>query len=183
MCCSSGRCSTAARRSFRAGSNSERALARAIVKDAKAIFLDEPLANLDYKLREELREQLPGILGERGTVVVYATSEPTEALLLGGKTALIDEGRIVQFGPTTEIYRLPATLTAARVFSDPPMNFAPVEKRGDRIVAGDELGWTAKGPAAALPDGSLYAWHPAVSRDANPAVPTGRPGPGTGRDH
>ncbi len=81
------------------------------------MFLDEPLANLDYKLREELREQLPELLAGRGAVVVYATSEPDEALLLGGKTALMDDGAVTQFGPTSEIYRNPENLTAARVFS------------------------------------------------------------------
>jgi glycerol transport system ATP-binding protein len=61
------------------------ALARAIVKESDAVFLDEPLANLDYKLREELRDQLPELFAGRGAVVVYATSEPEEALLLGGR--------------------------------------------------------------------------------------------------
>jgi len=129
------------------------ALARAIVKESKAIFLDEPLANLDYKLREELREQLPELLAGRGTVIVYATSEPTEALLLGGKTALLHEGRTVQFGPTADAYRTPANVTAATVFSDPPINLAMVEKSGDRMRLSSELDWPVYGEAAALPDG------------------------------
>ncbi|MEO0830047.1 MAG: TOBE domain-containing protein, partial [Pseudomonadota bacterium] len=128
------------------------ALARAIAKDAKAIFLDEPLANLDYKLREELRDQLPDILGQRGTVVVYATSEPSEALLLGGRTALVHEGTIAQTGPTSEIYRRPADLTSARVFSDPPINFATVEKASGQITLGDAT-WPASGAASELADG------------------------------
>ncbi|MEM9342873.1 MAG: ABC transporter ATP-binding protein [Pseudomonadota bacterium] len=128
------------------------ALARAIVKESKAILLDEPLANLDYKLREELRDQLPEILGERGTVVVYATSEPTEALMLGGHTALVHEGRVTQFGPTPDIYRVPADLTSAAVFSDPPMNLAPVEKRGNEMHL-HGLHWTVSGAAAGLADG------------------------------
>lgn len=134
------------------GQQQRTALARAIVKESRAIFLDEPLANLDYKLREELREQLPEILGERGTVVVYATSEPTEALLLGGKTALVHEGRVTQFGVTPDIYRTPVDLVSARVFSDPPMNQAAVEKRGDDILFGD-LTWPAGVAMAAMPDG------------------------------
>ncbi|MFC6686653.1 ABC transporter ATP-binding protein [Jhaorihella thermophila] len=130
------------------------ALARAIVKESKAIFLDEPLANLDYKLREELREQLPDLLAGRGTVIVYATSEPTEALLLGGRTALVHEGRIVQFGPTTEIYHNPANQLSATVFSDPPVNLAPVVKRGNRIELAGGHGWTVEGAVAAIPDGA-----------------------------
>ena len=101
------------------------ALARAVVKESNAVFLDEPLANLDYKLREELRDQLPELFSGRGAVVVYATSEPEEALLLGGRTALMEDGRVTQFGPTTEIYRNPANVDAARVFSDPPINTLP----------------------------------------------------------
>jgi glycerol transport system ATP-binding protein len=135
------------------GQQQRTALARAIVKDSKAIFLDEPLANLDYKLREELREQLPELLGGRGTIVVYATSEPADALLLGGYTALIHEGRITQAGVTTEIYRTPANLTSARVFSDPPINLAPVTKKGDRMHLGTDLSWRVFENALALPDG------------------------------
>jgi len=129
------------------------ALARAIAKESRAVFLDEPLANLDYKLREELREQLPELFAGRGAVVVYATSEPEEALLLGGKTALMDDGVITQFGPTAEIYRNPATLTAAKVFSDPPINAAKVTKRGREVVMATGTAWTVSGAAAELRDG------------------------------
>ena len=73
-----------------------------IVKDSKVVFLDEPLANLDYKLREELRSELPQ---DRGAVVIYATSEPAEALMLGGCTATPHEGRVSQFGETSDVYR------------------------------------------------------------------------------
>jgi glycerol transport system ATP-binding protein len=135
------------------GQQQRTALARALVKESTAIFLDEPLANLDYKLREELREQLPDLLEGRGTVVVYATSEPTEALLLGGRTALVHEGRITQFGPTAAIYHAPDTLTSARVFSDPPINTAPATKKGRRIELPGAK-WDATGPVASLPDGS-----------------------------
>ncbi len=104
------------------GQQQRTALARAIVKDSKLVLLDEPLANLDYKLREELRDELPKLLAGRGTLVVYATSEPTEALLLGGHTATVHEGRITQFGETAAVYRSPGDLVTARVFSDPPIN-------------------------------------------------------------
>ncbi|MEP1352637.1 MAG: ABC transporter ATP-binding protein [Tateyamaria sp.] len=129
------------------------ALARAIAKESRAVFLDEPLANLDYKLREELREQLPELFAGRGAVVVYATSEPEEALLLGGKTALMDDGVVTQFGTTAEIYRKPDNLTAARVFSDPPINAASIIKTGQSAHMETGVSWTLEGPAAALPDG------------------------------
>lgn len=135
------------------GQQQRTALARAIAKESKAVFLDEPLANLDYKLREELREQLPELFAGRGAVVVYATSEPEEALLLGGKTALMQDGNVTQFGPTAEIYRHPASLAAAEVFSNPPINQAPVVKSGNEIQMGD-VKWEVEGASAALPNGN-----------------------------
>ncbi len=135
------------------GQQQRTALARAIAKDSKAIFLDEPLANLDYKLREELRDQLPELFAGRGSVVVYATSEPEEALLLGGWTALMHDGRVTQFGPTARIFRNPVDLLSARVFSNPPINAAEIEKRGNVAYLDDQINWQLTGPAAELADG------------------------------
>ena len=112
------------------GQQQRTAIARALVKRAKLVLLDEPLANLDYKLREELREELPRIFVETGAVLVYATTEPTEALLLGGTTITLHEGRVSQVGPTARVYRRPENIEAARVFSDPPLNELVIEKRG-----------------------------------------------------
>jgi glycerol transport system ATP-binding protein len=103
------------------------ALARALVKKADLVLLDEPLANLDYKLREELRAELPALFAAMGAVLVYATTEPTEALVLGGNTVCLHEGRVEQFGPTLDLYRTPASLRSAMIFSDPPLNSAKVE--------------------------------------------------------
>ncbi len=75
------------------GQQQRTALARALVKKAGLVLLDEPLANLDYKLREELRAELPRIFAETGAIFVYATTEPQEALLLGGNTATLHEGQ------------------------------------------------------------------------------------------
>jgi glycerol transport system ATP-binding protein len=102
------------------------ALARAIVKKAGLVLLDEPLANLDYKLREELRAELPKLFANSGSIVVYATTEPLEALLLGGMTATLSEGRVTQFGPSHEVYRSPVDLVTAATYSDPPLNVFPV---------------------------------------------------------
>ncbi len=82
------------------GQQQRTAIARALVKDSDIILLDEPLANLDYKLREELRDELPRLFHDRHCIVAYATTEPVEALLFGGNTATLHEGRVTQFGPT-----------------------------------------------------------------------------------
>jgi glycerol transport system ATP-binding protein len=85
------------------------ALARALAKDAPLMLLDEPLVNLDYKLREELREELSALFAAGNSTVVYATTEPTEALLLGGWTAVMDAGELLQYGPTAEVFHRPAS--------------------------------------------------------------------------
>lgn len=133
------------------------ALARALVKDAGLVLFDEPLANLDYKLREELRSEIPKIFEASGAIFVYATTEPEEALLLGGNTATLSKGRVTQFGPTPEVYRRPVDATTARVFSDPPMNFISAEKRGDRMSFGSLVTSAASTGFASLPDGAYTA--------------------------
>ena len=127
------------------------ALARALVREADLVLLDEPLANLDYKLREELRAELPKLFAETGSVVVYATTEPEEALLLGGNITLLHEGRVMQTGPTLDVYRKPTTLQAARTFSDPPLNRVSVI-RSDNEMKLKDLGATYS-DGLDLPDG------------------------------
>jgi glycerol transport system ATP-binding protein len=136
------------------GQQQRTALARALVKDADLVLLDEPLANLDYKLREELREELPRLFANRDCIVVYATTEPAEALLLGGHTATLHQGRITQFGETGTVYRRPDDLLTAQVFSDPPINTGPVRKQGGEFVLTQQVRWPAAGRYASLPDGS-----------------------------
>jgi glycerol transport system ATP-binding protein len=115
------------------GQQQRTAIARALVKQAKLVLLDEPLANLDYKLREELREELPRIFAETGAVLIYATTEPTEALLLRGTTATLWQGRMTQAGPTADVYHQPDNLDAARVFSDPPLNELGLARSGGAV--------------------------------------------------
>ena len=107
------------------------AMARALVKDVGLVLMDEPLANLDYKLREELRVEIPRLFEASGSIFVYATTEPEEALLLGGNTGTLWNGQVTQFGPAMDVYRRPVDVTTALIYSDPPMNFVAVKKSGD----------------------------------------------------
>lgn len=135
------------------GQQQRTAIARAVVKDSDIILLDEPLANLDYKLREELRDELPKLFAGRNAIVVYATTEPTEALLFGGNTATLHEGRVTQFGPTSAIYRKPRDLVTAQVFSDPPINTARISKRGGAITIFGKIKWPAGKAEKSIADG------------------------------
>ena len=122
------------------GQQQRTALARALVKDSDLILLDEPFANLDFKLREELREELPKMFENKNTIVVYATTEPSEALLLGGNTGLLEEGKVIQFGKTQEIYRRPFNIKSANVFSDPPLNRTQISVKNN-IATLDSVSW------------------------------------------
>lgn len=137
------------------GQQQRTALARAIVKNANLVLLDEPLANLDYKLREELREELPRIFAESGAIFVYATTEPSEALLLGGNTATLNEGRVTQFSRTIEVYRRPVDIVTAEIFADPPLNTIEVIKAGGAFTRADQAVIAVPAHLAAVPDGPL----------------------------
>lgn len=136
------------------GQQQRTALARAIVKNAGLVLLDEPLANLDYKLREELRAELPKIFAESGAIFVYATTEPTEALLLGGNTATLSKGRITQFGPTLDVFRQPRDLITATTFADPPLNTIFLNKKGDFFALSGDIRLPVPHALESRPDGA-----------------------------
>lgn len=134
------------------------AIARALVKRARLLLLDEPLVNLDYKLREELRVELRELFRRQETTVVYATTEPLEALSMGGHVIVLHEGRLLQTGPTLSVYHRPASLAVARVFSDPPLNTLPVRVRDGRGVSAHGLVVPLVAHLAELPPGEyLFA--------------------------
>jgi glycerol transport system ATP-binding protein len=136
------------------GQQQRTAIARALVKGADLVLLDEPLANLDYKLREELRAELPRIFEASGAIFVYATTEPTEALLLGGRTICMWEGEVLQAGETPSVYRHPDTLRVAQVFSDPPLNVVGIEKLNGSVEYAGGVKAQASGLYAKLGDGA-----------------------------
>ena len=127
--------------------------------------------NLDYKQREELREELTQLFAAGQSTVVYATTEPGEALLLGGYTAVLDEGQLLQYGPTAEVFHAPNSLRVARAFSDPPMNLIPATAvaQGVRLQGGAEL-------ALALPQGVATAAGLTVGVRASALREHARPG-------
>jgi glycerol transport system ATP-binding protein len=135
------------------GQQQRTAIARALVKGADLVLLDEPLANLDYKLREELRAELPRIFEASGAIFVYATTEPSEALLLGGNTICMWEGQALQAGETAKVYRHPDTLRVAQVFSDPPLNVVAIEKKNGAVEYAGGIKAPSSGLYAKLGDG------------------------------
>ena len=136
------------------GQQQRTAIARALVKGADLVLLDEPLANLDYKLREELRTELPRIFEVSGAIFVYATTEPSEALLLGGRTICMSEGRALQVGGTSSVYRRPDSLRVAELFSDPPLNTVGIEKKDGAVSYRGGGTAPANGLYAGLADGA-----------------------------
>ncbi|RXT53804.1 ABC transporter ATP-binding protein [Bosea sp. Tri-44] len=156
------------------GQQQRTAIARALVKRAELVLLDEPLANLDYKLREELREELPRIFAESGAIFVYATTEPSEALLLGGNTATLFQGKVTQFGPTAQVYRQPHDLVTAQVFSDPPLNTLSGTRQGGEVRLSTGQSIPATGAFASVPDGAytigFRAHHLALDAQPAPAI-------------
>ncbi|HET7314846.1 ABC transporter ATP-binding protein [Salinisphaera sp.] len=144
------------------GQQQRTAMARALVRDAELVLLDEPLVNLDYKLRETLREELPRALEGRRSMVVYATTDPWEALAFGGRTAVLEEGRLRQYDYAARVYAAPATTHVASVFSDPPMNIVEGELTGDELRLADLLRGARPQALAGLDAGEyLFGLRPA----------------------
>ncbi|MFL6647791.1 MAG: ABC transporter ATP-binding protein [Sulfurifustaceae bacterium] len=157
------------------GQQQRTAIARALVKDAELLLLDEPLVNLDYKLREELREELRSLFGSGRTTVVYATTEPQEALILGGHTAVLDAGRVLQFGPALAVHHRPSNMRVAEVYSDPPINFIPLQIDGDSCRISEDARFPRpehmRGLVSGLYRAGIRAHHVAVGGAAVATVP------------
>jgi ABC-type sugar transport system ATPase subunit len=113
------------------------ALARAIVRQPRLFLLDEPLSNLDAKLRLETRAELRKLQRSLNVTAVYVTHDQEEAMTIADRMALFMEGRIVQVGTPHEIFRKPATATVAGFIGTPPMNLMPAVLDGDRVRVGE----------------------------------------------
>ncbi|RLB93905.1 MAG: ABC transporter [Deltaproteobacteria bacterium] len=133
------------------------AIARALVKDTNLLLLDEPLVNLDYKLREELQIDLQDIFAQRNAIVVYTSTEPSEALKLGGNIVILDKGRVLQNGITSEVFHKPATIKVAEVFSDPPINLINCHVKGSVFHLGQNVTIPLTGHMKSLASGNYIA--------------------------
>lgn len=113
------------------------ALGRAIVRRPRLFLLDEPLTNLDAKLREVLRVELVVIRRRLGIPMLYVTHDQAEALSMGDRLAVLDGGRLQQVSTPEEVYRRPKTPRVARQLGQPLINILPVESRGGRWLSGE----------------------------------------------
>ncbi|MFT4044378.1 MAG: sn-glycerol-3-phosphate ABC transporter ATP-binding protein UgpC [Gordonia sp. (in: high G+C Gram-positive bacteria)] len=110
------------------------AMGRAIVRDADAFLFDEPLSNLDAKLRGEMRTQILRLQKKLGITAVYVTHDQTEAMTLGDRVAVLKRGVLQQVAPPRELYEKPVNLFVAGFIGSPPMNFVPAEVRDGQLV-------------------------------------------------
>ncbi|HYD59544.1 MAG TPA: ABC transporter ATP-binding protein [Noviherbaspirillum sp.] len=144
------------------GQQQRMALARSLAKDDDLLLLDEPLVNLDYKLREQLREEFLSLFAKQDrAIMVYATTEPNEALLFDAEVLVMHEGRLLQSGPAREVYARPANVEVARIFSDPPMNLMQGILHGDEIRIGHAMRLSRPRHFDSLPNGNYtFGIHP-----------------------
>ena len=113
------------------GQKQRTALARALVAEPEILLLDDPLRNVDAKLRFEMRLEIPRLLADRGATVVYVTQDYKEAMALGDRIAVLAGGRIAQLGTPEEIYLTPASIEIANLFGDPAINLLDVVPEED----------------------------------------------------
>lgn len=128
-------------------------MARALVKDADVVLFDEPLVNLDYKLREALRSELKDLFRARNCIAVYATTEAQEALALGGETTVLHEGRLLQKGPTPTVYHRPRDIETAEIFSEPPINIVSGRVSDDHVTLDERAQFRLNADLAGLEPG------------------------------
>ena len=113
------------------------ALARSLVKEAELLLLDEPLVNLDYKLREQLRDEFRGIFNSGlmdQSILIYSSTDPVETMQLGGDVVVMDEGSVLQQEKAQDVFEHPADTRVALIANDPAMNLIAGEKTGGMIV-------------------------------------------------
>jgi ABC-type sugar transport system ATPase subunit len=113
------------------------AMGRALVREPKVFLLDEPLSNLDAKLRVEMRAEVKRLQARLGVTTIYVTHDQVEAMTLGERIAVLSEGVLQQVGPPQDVYDHPANVFVAAFIGSPPMNLLKGTASGGRVVAGD----------------------------------------------
>ncbi|MEM3713753.1 MAG: ABC transporter ATP-binding protein [Nitrososphaeria archaeon] len=112
------------------------AIARALVRDAELYLLDEPLTNLDYKIREAMREELKNMCKELSLTFIYASPDPLDALMMADQVAIINKGKLLQYGLTKEVYYSPQSIEVATIFGAPSINIfdAITKDEGEHLL-------------------------------------------------
>ena len=118
------------------------ALARSLVKKAKILLLDEPLVNLDYKLREDLRDEFKNIFSSEfssHSILIYASTDPLEAMQLNGNIIVLDEGKILQSGTAKDVFENPENIKVAEITNDPAMNVIKGSIDSNKIILNENV--------------------------------------------
>ena len=113
------------------------AMGRAIVREPNVFLFDEPLSNLDAKLRVQMRIEIKRLQRRMGVTSIYVTHDQTEAMTLADRLAVINDGRIEQMGAPIELYNNPATLFVASFIGAPQINLIPVQFKNNKLISGD----------------------------------------------
>lgn len=136
------------------------AMGRALVRDPDVFLLDEPLSNLDARLRVQMRGEIGRLQKRLGTTMIYVTHDQTEAMTLGDRVAVLNQGAVQQIGAPRQLYRNPANLFVAGFIGSPGMNFAPAEITPSQLI---------------LPFGSLNLPKPYQGQSTRQAIAGFRP--------
>ncbi|MBW4560083.1 MAG: ATP-binding cassette domain-containing protein [Mojavia pulchra JT2-VF2] len=118
------------------------ALGRAIARNPQVFLMDEPLSNLDAKLRAETRAQIVKLQRQLGTTTIYVTHDQTEAMTMGDRIAIMNQGQIQQVASPLELYNRPANLFVAEFIGSPPMNFIAVEFHAPLLITHSQFRFT-----------------------------------------
>ncbi len=132
------------------------ALGRAIVREPRAFLMDEPLSNLDAKLRAQMRTEIKGLQRQFGVTTFFVTHDQAEAMTLADRIAVMNGGRLQQLGTPDEVYGRPGNRFVAEFIGSPPMNLLAAARDGDAVVAAG--GWRIPLPAAAGSLGGGGGW-------------------------
>jgi multiple sugar transport system ATP-binding protein len=145
-------------RQLSGGQRQRVAMGRALVREPTVFLLDEPLSNLDAKLRVQVRAEIKDLQRRTGTTMLYVTHDQVEAMTLGDRLAVLDRGRLQQVAPPREVYERPANAFVAGFIGNPPMNLFPTRLAGDGTLRlGGQTLPLAAGRARPAPGGALTA--------------------------